>query len=260
MKNLHLLYPLQCWLREPYSSSICSLPEVEGGGGGGGGEPPKTFTQEQLNSLLKKERESTAAATAAKFSDYEDLKGKVVKLTELEAKVTELTEAAELAGKTAAEKAALQSQKALDKAAQERASIEKERDSSKAAYESEKSAHNMTRVRTTMSQALATANVLPAASEDALDRLIESSTDIKFDDKGRLVALTLKSDGTEYTDFRKAAEAFLKEKPFFQKAPAGGTGTNRPGGNNGTGGNNKPLHEMSESELLALDSQSRQQK
>src|SRR5688500_9418876 len=83
---------LAVWLREPEPTP--------GGGGGGGNEPPKTFTQDELNAIVAKE----TGKISKKFADYDDIKSKVGKVTELEAKLAELTEAAELAGKTATER------------------------------------------------------------------------------------------------------------------------------------------------------------
>lgn len=219
-----------------------------GGGGGGGGEggntqqgPPATdvakYNDKQVNDLIAKERR----ALEAKFKAEHEASTKSLR-DELEAWKNE----AALAGKSAEEKAKLIADSEAKKRAAEAERIAKEASEYKTRAERAEAQLRHRVVSSHAQSALVEAKVLPAMAGDALD-LFMLKAQVELDDDGASVkSVTL--DGAYHKTMKEAAEAFLKARPGFVPAPAGGSGTPR-GGVGATYG--RPLHEMSTSELLA---------
>lgn len=193
-------------------------------GGGGGGEPPKTFTQDEVNAFLAKERKKLET----KYADFDDVKTKAGKVTELEAQLNELTEKLEMAGKGEKEREKLLAEKLTAKLEKEKLELAKERDEAKAAAEQSAKALRTTRIQHTLTSALTGAKALPGAIDKAT-RDFMSEAEIDFDEKtGKITSVTL--DGVPYADPAKASEAYLKANPFYASAPAGGGGSRGPNG------------------------------
>jgi hypothetical protein len=234
-------------------------PEGDGGDGGGTGTgtggPPKTFTQEELSAIVSRETKKVAG----KYADYDAIKSKAAQVDELTGRMAALEEEKANAGKSAEEKERARASKEAATLQASLAAIQKERDEAKAALDSERGNHRMTRARQRMVSALTGSEVHGPALADALDTLVRES-EMEFGDDGELQSVTLNHDGTRYpaNDLKKAAEAFLKSKPWFAKGATGGGGHGRPGtgyGGNGTGQGGRALHEMSVQELQQLDAQ-----
>lgn len=220
----------------------------EGDDNPGGGGAAKAFSQDEVNAIVTKE----VKKAQAKFADYDAIKAKAAQVDDLTTRMAALEEEKALAGKSAEEKERARAAKESKKLLDDLAAAAKERDDMKAALESERGLHRSTRLRTKLGSALTASDVFPQAASDALDALHRES-EAEFDDKGDLVSLTLNHDGTRYTasDLNKAAESFLKAKPWYAKGAPGGAGIKRPNGAGGAGGDNRPLHELSNDELLA---------
>ena len=231
-----------------YALGLCSA-EGEGEGDGGGEAPAKTFTQEDIDRIIAKERRSFEA----KLKGSTELAEKAKRAEELEARLAELEEEKALAGKTAAEKERARAEKASQAMATEKARLEAEKVELAAELERARKEHQMTRASNALSTALSSAGVFPGAAEDALASLM-SNSEMEWDDNGKLIAITLELDGTRYDDPKKAAAAFLAKKTHFAAGSTGGSGTRLP---NGFGGSNKPLHERTPQELLAMAAQER---
>ena len=208
---------------------------------------PKTYDDAAVNALLAKER----TKLEAKFKDYDELKASAGKLTALEQQVAELTEARDLAGKTAKEQAEILAAKQAKKLNDDNAALldraskaEKERDD-------ERTGHRTTRASTLLSGALVASDVHPAALNKALQAMLAEST-IDYDERGDMTSVTLAHDGTKYAraDLAKAAASYLTENPFFAKGAAGGGGGGRGGGAGSSNG--KKLWEMTEQELALM--------
>lgn len=226
---------LAVWLRDPEPNP------------GGGGDPPKTFTQDEVNAIIAKE----TGKVTKKFADYDDVKAKVAKVTELETKLAELQEAAELAGKTATEREQALAAKAQKKIQDELTAAIEGKTTFEKELLAERAAHNTTRLHHVLAQALNEAGALPKAQAKALAAMAAECTP-EWNDKGELVSVLLEVDGTKYltADLTKAAQSYLKENPFFAAGGKGGTGASRPT-TTGGGRAHRELHEMDPSELEA---------
>lgn len=236
----------------PQSTFIASA-EGDPPGGGGGGD--KTFTQDELNSILKKER----TKLEEKFKDYDELKAKAGEVDELKGRIEKIEEEKELAGKSAEEKERARAEKERKKLLEDLEEAKTKREEAEAKLKVEAEAHRMTRVRTRLSTELAAAGVFPKAADDALSMMV-SSSEFDFDEEtGALKTLTLAHDGTRYSpdELGKAAESYLKAKPHFAKGATGGAGTTPPTGGGGSG-DTRPLHERPIGDLLKEDARSRQ--
>jgi|GEM_PF-4700677 len=238
-----------------YGPQSVFVASADGGGGGGGGGDDKTFTQEDVNALLAKERKKLED----KFKDYDDLKTKAGEVDDLKTRLETLEEEKDLAGKTAEEKERARAEKERTKLLADLEEAKTAREEAEAKLKSEGEAHRMTKVRTRLGTELTAAGVFPKAAEDALSTMLASS-ELDFDEEtGALKTLTLSHDGTRYTpdEIGKACESYLKAKPHFAKAPAGGAGTTPPTGGGG-GHDDRPLHERPIGDLLKQDAQTRQ--
>ncbi len=228
---------------------VLRAPEGDDGpGGGGGGGGAKTFTQDEVSAIVSKE----VKKAQSKFADYDAIKAKAAQVDELTQRMTALEEEKALAGKSAEEKERARAAKESKKLLDDLAAAAKERDDMKSALEAERNSHRTTRLRTKLGSALTASDVFPQAAADALDAF-QRESEAEFDEKGELVSLTMAHDGTRYSasDLNKATESFLKAKPWYAKGAPGGAGIKRPNGAGGAGGDNRPLHELSNDELLA---------
>ena len=222
--------------------------DANGGGGGGSGEggntqqgPPAAeqpkYTDKQLNDLIAKN-------VAKALEKHKGESEAAIKAAREEAEAAK-NEAA-LAGKSADERAKAIAESDARKRAAEAEKLAKDLADNKAARERAETALKTRIARGSAQTALIEAKVLAAMAGDALDLFM---TKAKFEhdtETDEIVGVTL--EGAFYKTPKDAAEAFLKTRPGFMPAPAGGSGTPR-GGSAGNFG--RPLHELSTSELLA---------
>lgn len=220
-----------------------------GGGGGGGGEggntqqgPPAAeqpkYSDKQVNDLIAKERRSLEAKLKAEHEA-------AIKAAREEAEVAK-NEAA-LAGKSAEEKAKLIAESEAKKRAAEADRVAKEASEYKTRAERAEAQLRHRVVSSHAQSALVEAKVLPAMAGDALD-LFMLKAQVELEDDGATVkSVTL--DGAYHKTMKEAAEAFLKTRPGFVPAPAGGSGTPR-GGAPSLGG--RKLSELQPVDLMAL--------
>lgn len=205
-----------------------------------GGAPPVTFTQEQVNKLLAQERRRSEK----KLADLEGLKAQVEESKGLATRLQELEEQAELAGKSAEEKAKAVAERAQAQSAKRVADLEAQIKA--LSTERDTAAGKLTDhvKRSAASDALSKAGVLQGAEKHALRAFLE---DVRFDldEEGRIT-------GAEYQDVPQdiaaAAAAFLSDNDLFKAAKPGGSGTRTP-----TSGalTDKDIDSMSSSELAA---------
>lgn len=170
-----------------------------------------------------------------------ELTAKAAKADELEARMQQLEEEREMAGKNATEQAQLKAQKELDKLRREIEDRNKLLADKDGAY---------AQVQTTLRTERATQQVMGALSSE---KAINASRAAKYAmtdiviahaDDGSMTASYGDVDDGPVAD---AVKAWLKDNDNFLPAPAGGAGT-RHGGHAG----GKPLHEQSPAELMKL--------
>lgn len=215
-------------------SSICFAPEDPPP------EPappqPATFTQEQVNALIAKERKASEAKFERTLAE---------RTAETNAKLAELQQAQEDAGKSAAEKAQAQ-------AARERAVIEAkladtaktlaERDALVAARTQEL---RDTRLDYEIGGLFAARKVMPEAQR-AASLVFRADAKFEHDDSGKVIAVDL--GNKRFDSVAAAMDEWMKTNgAIYVAAPAGGAGT-KPG-SAGTGG--RKLVDMTDDELLA---------
>jgi F0F1-type ATP synthase membrane subunit b/b' len=221
--------------------------DASGGGGGGSGDggntqqgPPADapkYSDKQLNDFLAKEKASVEKKIRAEAEQ---------RTKDLETQLAEKTREAELAGKSADEKAKLIADSDAKKRKEESERTAKEAAEYKARAEKAESSLRHRIVSSAAQSALIEAKVLPAMAGDALDLFVLKST-VELEDDG----VTVKSvtvDGTYHKTMQEAAAAFLKTRPGFMPAPAGGSGTPRSGGGFVAG----KFHELDPSEAMRL--------
>lgn len=196
----------------------------------------KTFTQDEVNTLLARERrksEERIAELERSIADYERLKTTLTeRATELQSEATTAT----------AKARALETQLAqtTERNARERAELE-------ARHAETTSVSRETGFRLQLTQALLAADVFPGAVRVAADELRRQ---VKLEhDAGGAIA-SVEYGGTRHTDPVAAARAFLSAHPYFARGAPGGSGTPRPGGGSGHGGLSTPLEYRNPSELL----------
>lgn len=213
-----------------------------GGGGGGGGDPPKKLelTQPELDRMVEdrlKKSKAEASETKAKLDEL------TKSLAELQAKNEEL----ELKGKSADEKARIAAEKAAQKIEAEKAAALKEAADAKAIAEAATKGLRAHIVGAQLSKALIDAKALPTAVHHAA-QLFLSDVEIDTDDAHAITAVRL--GGVAQKDLATAATEWLKTNSHFAQHTGGG-GTKGGAGGNTHGG--RPLHELSPTELLAID-------
>lgn len=206
----------------------------EGDGGGGGNAPPKTFTQDEVNSLLAKERRGLEA----KIKELEPLKEQAAKSTELEKQIAELNEKIELAGKSEKEKEKLLAEKLTAKLEKEKSDLAKERDAQRALADQAAAELKRTRLEHQITAALMAAKALPGSLKFAVPAFL-AEAEIEADEKKGHAITSVTIDGVPYKELAKATEAYLKANPLFLQAPEGGGGTRAS--NAGASGNWKDL-------------------
>lgn len=237
----------------PHERAVFFAPEHDpgaGGGGGGGGEQKKLdLTQEALDKIIE-----SRLAAQRKSLNVDELKTQAERAKQLEADLTKEREERELAGKTAAEKATIEARKAAEKIQAEKAASDKlaaeaqaERDEARTTLKSHIMGSQVADGLIGAKVFTGTPNALVHARQAFL-----SEAEIETDDKHAVTSVKL--SGVAYPSVAKAAEEWLKSNPHFAASPAGGTGSRGQGGGSRGG---KPLHELSNNDLLALDSQSK---
>ncbi len=232
----------------PFECHITSHPRMlfapedgEGGGGGagngddkaggeGGGKPPEKLqlTQEELDRRI----EARLAKERKKYTDYDDLKSKAGKLSEMEKELSTLREKLELADKSDVEKqlASLKgslssTEKELKKLADEKIAAEQTAAKATARFRNGELSR-AARAALTSKGALTDSVSLDIAVEAMLSR---ARPEYEEDEDGKVtIAFTL--DEQRFTDPEKAAELFLSKYPVFAKAPGGGSGGSHPNG------------------------------
>lgn len=198
--------------------------------------PPTTFTQEQVNALLAKERK----ASEAKFE-----KTLAERTAETNAKLAELQQAQEDAGKSAAEKAQAA-------AARERAVIEaKLAETTKALAEHQALAATRTqelrdtRLDHELNALFAARKVMPEAQRAAL-LVFRADAKFEHDENGAVTAVDL--GNKRFDSVSSAMDEWMKTNgAIYVAAPQGGTGA-RPG--NGAG-SSVPLLKQTDAQLIA---------
>lgn len=176
-------------------------------------------------------------------SQLAELQAKAAKSDELSARLAELEEAAEMAGKTAVEKEQARFQREFDKLrrdAEEKAKAIAERDAQLSEYQRTLQQERTSRA---LMDAMSAAKVIrpeKAAKAAMLDIQIEHT------DEGMRASYGDVHEGT----IAEALAAWTKDNDHFLPAPAGGAGTRANSG----GRHAKPLHEMSDEDLLRLGS------
>lgn len=205
-----------------------------------GDDGPK-FTQKDVDSIVGKRVDEVVKK---KYGNYDQLVQQVADLSPLKTQVEELLAEKAKQGKTAEE---IQRMEA-DKAARLLQRQQEESTTKLTAAEKRAEAYaTKLRERDTaaaLGQALDAAKVLTSARAQAI-RLMAGESTIELDDDGKVTSIVY--GGVTHKTVEEAATAFLKTNDFLASAgsPAGG-GTKRPNG----GGTGRPLHEMSEDELL----------
>lgn len=213
-------------------------------GGGGGGQPPGTpsadapkHTDKQLNDLIAKEKSKLEAKLKAEHEA-------ALKTAREEAEAAK-AEAA-LAGKSAEEKAKLIAESDAKKRAAEQERVAKERDEYKARAEKTEAALRHRIVSSAAASALVEAKVIGAMAGDAVD-LFMLKAQVELEDDGVTVkGVTV--DGAYHKTMKDAAEAFLKARPGFLPAPAGGSGTPRSMGQIG----GAKVSDLTPAQLMAM--------
>lgn len=231
-------------IRGPVVSSLCS---AEGGGddGGGGGGDDQRFTQDDVNTMIAKERKSWESKSKKQLDEatskaQEQVDEVKAELEELRKKHEEATLDADQREKAALERA----QKAIEK---------KLEDQQAKLTEAEKRAQLADQVLATerrarhLGRALTEAKAYPEALGDALS-VFQAAAEVELDDKGDIVSV--KYNEGEYTDIKEAAKAFLNDRPHFAQAEGGGAGTRTPTGSRG--GSKVPLWQLSDEERWKL--------
>lgn len=197
-----------------------------GGGGGGNpppGEPPKTFTQADVDKMIQ----ARLAKEQAKFADYDAIKEKAGKVDTLSKELEDIKVQLEDAGKTADQKAKAEAERAA------KAQLQKIEDADKraAAAEAKEKAAIATltaeRIANHVTAALGRGEADPRFLSDAV-KIFMSDAKIELTEDGR--SITVEYNDGKYKDPVDAAKAWLRDKPNFAKAPAGGSGGAPPGG------------------------------
>lgn len=189
-------------------------------------EPAKTFTQAELDAIVAGRLAKERKGWEARVAELEPLKAQVARIAELEQQLQEH----ELRGKSAEEKARIAADQAAKRIAEREQQLTKERDEQKARADKAEEDRRADRVRAALTDALVKAKAYPEAIDDAVGAFAAATTDLEFDERAQLVSLTYGGLLYKRADLAKAAEAFLKTKPYFAAATGGGAGTPRPNG------------------------------
>lgn len=214
-----------------------------------GGEVQTTQSQAE-------ERKFTAAdidrAVTQRLAKQKETNAALEKrIQEMSAKLGEvekMREEAELAGKPEAERKFAEAQREAAKARQAyEASIQERDQALKRAQEAE-AARDQFIIETKVSDALAKKGCLPTALGAAVDRMVRmGGLELVRDDNGG-TKIVARIGGLVFDDVQSAAEAFLKNEPWFASMASGGAGATRPGGQI----NGARLENLSTAELLKL--------
>lgn len=238
---------------EPFTG-VCNIEGEGDPGGGGEADPaPRTFTQDEVTALVGRE----VSKAKSQFRDYDTIREKAGQVDDLTAKYDALQLQFEDAGKTAEEKERARASRERETLDRKLAALEQSRAEHETALEAERTAHRQTRASHDLMSALTGADVHPKAAGDAL-RALMAESELEYGEDGALAAITLRHNGMRHgaDALAKAAADFLEAKPYFAKGAPGGAGTRPPNGG-GSGGDGRPLHELSPAEALRLDAQRR---
>jgi hypothetical protein len=215
----------------------------DGGDGGDGGAAAAVATGEAkyTDADLSKKISARVNDLNRKFgAEIEGLKAQVGETEALKARLAELEEAAENAGKTATELAQSKSQKEIDKLRREIEDRDKRLNDATARETQARTELRNDRAITKVMGALASEK---AVNADKAAKYALTDIAITHHDDGSMTATYGDAEDVSVND---AVKAWLKDNDNFLPAPQGGAGT-RPGPA-GRGG--KPLHEMSDDELI----------
>lgn len=212
------------------------------GGGSGGNAPPATFTQEQVNALLAKERRSQQAkvdeVTKAAQATAE-------RLAELEANAARLAEEKELEGKSALEKLEHKHKKDLELANRQLEESRKAIAERDALAAKTLETLNRERVANGLVGYLGKAGVIPERLSEAVRYSMIDFTDVKVGEDGTITG--------SYGDLvekplAELSAAWAASHDNFLPAPKGGAGTRPSNGNLGS----RSLADMSLEEMASI--------
>lgn len=238
--------------RDPF---VCFV-EGEGGGGEGGqgGGPAGDATpkfdeaqQKHINGLLAKERRAGQAkldeitkSQQARDTEFNELKSKLEAL-EIEKNETKLTTAER--EKAAAERERNAWTKKLGEYDAAKQAADKAAEEARAELRAE-------RVANRVATSLAKLKIVSSAAEDAPQAFARAAK-IELDKDGNISSIEV--DGEPFTTLDEATAAWLKKRPHFEAAPAGGAGSRASTG----GGSSKPAYLRSTEENLAAANEQR---
>lgn len=223
----------------------------DGGGGGGGAPPAKTFTQDEVNRIAAKQKsEGERAARAAAEAEFQAKEAAHLK------RIEEL----ELAGKTQAERDAIERRQREEADAKARKAREdalaSERDQALAKATAAENRWKQDRVNSVISNALVANRVIGSAVSQAA-RIFVSDSKIEVGDEGEILSIIY--NGQSYAKPEDAAKAFLNDNAHFAQASGtGGAGTRLPGSSGNGAGGARDFTKMSRSDLLAIDKEERE--
>lgn len=219
--------------------NVCFI-EGDGVDGGTTTTPPEPkYTdadmQKAVQTRLSKETKKFEAQIA-------ELQGKTAETETLKARLAELEEAAENAGKTATEQAQLKSQKELDKLRRE---IEDGKKLATEATARETQARTELRNDRAITKVMGALSSEKAVNADKAAKYALTDIAITHHDDGSMTATYGDAEDVSVAD---AVKAWLKDNDNFLPAPAGGAGTPpRAGGGRGA----KSTADMNSDELAA---------
>lgn len=201
-------------------------------------EEPK-YTDADIQRIVQTRLAKESKKLSAAQEQIQSLQEQASAAAELQARIAELEAAAEDAGKTAVEKAQSQANRELEKL---RRSFE---DSQKAIAErdqmiaTQRAAFQQERAERAVLGAVSTHKVVDSS---AAARLALVEVEINHGDDGEITASYGDVIDGSVSD---AIDAWIKDRPMFLPAPAGGAGTR-----NGVGGGGVPLHKLSVQERM----------
>lgn len=217
--------------------NVCFIEGTEGAEGTPPAAPEPKYTDADMQKAVQTRLSKETKKYEAQLSE---LQTKAAKAEELEARLQQLEEEREMAGKNAMERAQAQAQKELDKLRREIDERDKRLGESTARETQALNALRSDRATTKVMGALSSEKAINA---DKAAKYALTDIAITHHDDGSMTATYGDAEDVSVAD---AVKAWLKDNDNFLPAPAGGAGT-RPGPA-GRGG--KPLHEQTDDELI----------
>lgn len=201
--------------------------------------PPETkFTQEDVNRFLARERK--------KFEDELASRPTTEQVSDLEAKLTQLTHEQELRGKSEAEKLELRIQRENEKTSKQLQELQDQIQAKEQAVAEAQQTLRQERLSRAFAAALAKAEVYGPSATDALKVLLGEVKDVEMGDDGAIRA----SYGEDVIDDNPEviARKFLEDRSYFATAKVGGAGTTPSNGRPAP----KDIQSMSQDQLYDL--------